>query len=124
MGERSIRHFAPAALLALFFLLGDTGAAQAAGPVSLAPAEGERFLIGAPVDFAVHDDTVGKSVYVHISPSPATDAEGLIGHDVWTRGMSGAPDFTARWETSGLQMPGTYYWQAHRIDCFTPSYPD
>ena len=98
--------------------------ATAAEPVPLAPSEGASFVIGAPIDFSVRDETPGKSVYIHISRSPALDAVGLIGDDVWIGGTTGGPDFSARWKYSGLQAPGTYYWQAHRIDCSTPSYPD
>jgi hypothetical protein len=96
----------------------------ATGPEPLTPADGASFVIGAPIDFTARDDTRGKSVYMHISKSPVLDSSGLIGHDVWIRGMSGGPEFTAQWTYSGLQQPGVYYWQAHRIDCSTPSYPD
>ena len=118
---------APAAALAALVALAIAApaVAGAAGPQPISPAEGARFLTGAPIEFTAQEATPDKTVWLHISRSPVTDADGLIGDDVSIRSMTGGPPiFTATWPYSGLQDPGTLYWQPYRIDCSTPSYPD
>jgi hypothetical protein len=91
--------------------------ALAEGPASLSPANGAGFLVGAPVDFTVEDLTVGKTLWIHASRSPATDSAGVIGYDAFIDQMTGGPPtWTARWTNSALDGPGTYYWQPFRID--------
>jgi hypothetical protein len=63
-------------------------------------------------------------LWLHISRSPATDAKGTIGSDVWLESMTGSlagPDlYDARppffdYPQFWMNQPGTYYWQVHRI---------
>ena len=98
-------------------------APSAAAPSLLAPADGATITAGDRVMFTVRG-AAGQSMWVQVSKSPATDAEGLIGYEMGLQSMTGGPDFTADWRRAAPAGPGTYYWQAHRIDCFTPSYPD
>lgn len=83
---------------------------------------------GATVDVGSRPTFSGRfkgpgQIYVYVSKSRKRDADGLIGKDAMiqrARKKDGRFktrakffDFPAFW----LNTPGTYYWQAHRINC-------
>lgn len=118
------RLFALAALaLAALLLPAATGhAATKHGITPVSPKQSAVFGPGATPTFKMKVRGRG-SVWVHVCDSRARDADGLICSDEsigqarrngrnyqYTPKFFDFPDF---W----LNSPGTYYWQAHRIDC-------
>ena len=83
---------------------------------------------GATVDAGSRPTFKGRfkgpgQIYVYVSKSKKTDKDGLIGKDAMIQKArkSGKTfktkakffDYPKFW----LNSPGTYYWQAHRIEC-------
>lgn len=62
-------------------------------------------------------------VYVYVSKSGKRDKTGLIGHkEMIQKAAKSGGRFSAKaryfdYPEFWLNSPGTYYWQAHRIDC-------
>ena len=113
--------------LAVTGLLAIAPAASAAtknGVTPLAPKAGSSVPAGKSPTFKLRAKGGGQ-VYVHVCKSKRRDKDGLICHkaDIGRAKKSGGIyrykptfyDFPAFW----LNTPGTYYWQAHRIQCNT-----
>lgn len=109
--------------LAVLLLPAATGqAATKNGITPVSPKSNAVLAPGATPTFKMKVRGRG-SVWVHVCKSRAKDADGLICSDEsigqarrngrnyeYTPKFFDFPDF---W----LNSPGTYYWQAHRIDC-------
>lgn len=92
-------------------------------PAPIAPADGTALPTGAAPLFRVQTQPGDGSLWLHISTSPSTDAQGLI-HDDVLEAFHPAPDGADLYDAQPaffdhpafwLNQPGTYYWQAHRI---------
>lgn len=98
------------------------GAATKNGITPVAPKANATIAVGSVPTFKMKVRGKG-SVWVHVCKSKAKDADGLICQDesIGQAKKSGKHyrykpkffDFPEFW----LNTPGTYYWQAHRIDC-------
>jgi len=97
-------------------------AASLNGITPLAPKSGATVTKGSPPTFKAK--VVGEgSVFMHICKSKKKDADGLICSKVTIAEMKKRAgifrhkpkdySFRGYW----LVTPGTYYWQAHRIQC-------
>ncbi|MFA9269221.1 MAG: hypothetical protein ACEQSX_00465 [Baekduiaceae bacterium] len=119
------RHVAlPFAVLALLASAATADAATKNGITPLSPKNNTTVGTGATPTFKMKVRGKGQ-VWVHVCKSKAKDADGVICSDEsigqarkngrnyeYTPKFFDFPDF---W----LNSPGTYYWQAHRIDCST-----
>lgn len=105
-----------------------TGAAAAhgagAGPRAVAPKQGKSIKQGTQITFKVRSSKAG-TVILEVSKSRRTGADGTIAGDEYLRKMvakgkglySKKADAYPDWQAYFLNKPGTYYWQAHRINC-------
>jgi hypothetical protein len=97
-------------------------------PVLLEPAAGTSFEAGTPIEFRIQThagDEVGY-LWLHVSTSPAVvDPCGTIGDDVsitdFTVSATDPSIYEAKptyydYSTFWMNTPGTYYWQAYRIE--------
>jgi hypothetical protein len=112
-----------AALLVLLALAGTAGAVTKNGITPLAPKAGTSVPAGKSSTFRMRAKGPGQ-VWVHVCKSKAKDGDGVIcnkeaigrarknkkGIFEYKQKVFGFPEY---W----LNSPGTYYWQAHRIDC-------
>jgi hypothetical protein len=97
-------------------------AASKHGITPRAPKPGATVKVGSKPTFKgrVSGDGV---VYIYVSDSKRKDKNGLIAHDALIqKAKRKGASFTARakfFDYPGywLNSPGTYYWQAHRINC-------
>lgn len=112
---------------AVLILLGPAVTADAAtknGITPVSPKANASVATGATPTFKMKVKGKGQ-VWVHVCKSKAKDADGTICSEEsigqarkngktyqYTPKFFDFPDF---W----LNSPGTYYWQAHRIDCST-----
>jgi hypothetical protein len=97
-------------------------AATLNGVTPLTPKSGATVKKGSPPTFKAKVKGEG-SVFLHICKSKKKDADGLICNKVTIAEMKKKAgvfrhtpkdyDFPGYW----LVTPGTYYWQAHRIQC-------
>jgi len=121
------------AALAVALALGvpTTAAAQDdAAPTLLSPADGASVVAGSSLSFRIQTfPGETHSLWLHVSRSPATGADGLIASDVEIEPFSptsqaglfeAVPTFFD-YEGFWMNTPGTYYWQAHRIHCTSGS---
>lgn len=119
-------HHRPIALLATVALAAAAPAALAAtknGITPTAPKAGSTVPSGKSTTFKLKVNGPGQ-VYIHVCKSAKKDKKGMICHKEsifrakkksGTSFQAKAPffDYPAFW----LNSPGTYYWQAYRIDC-------
>lgn len=95
-------------------------------PVPVAPADGAALPTASSPLFRVQGQIEDDYLYLwlHVSRSPAVDAQGVIADDVELEPLSSSSagpgifdaqptffDFPEYW----MNQPGTYYWQVHRI---------
>jgi hypothetical protein len=98
-------------------------AATSGGPKPLAPTDGKALTAGRPFTFKVRDATPG-SVFIKVSRSRKTKKDGTLRTEEWFRKMAKngsvhtkKTDVYDELDDYFLNRPGTYYWQAYRIDC-------
>lgn len=114
--------------IALFALLVAAPAAPALDPsippAPLEPAPGATLPTRSSPLFRVQAQPDDGYLWLHVSRSPVTDAEGLIDDDVelelFRASPSGGGAFEAQppffdYPDFWMNQPGTYYWQAYRI---------
>jgi hypothetical protein len=97
-------------------------AASKHGITPKSPKKGATVATGSRPTFKGKFKGPGQ-IFVYVSKSKKTDKDGLIGDDAMIQKAhkKGSTfkvkakffDFPAFW----LNSPGTYYWQAHRINC-------
>lgn len=98
--------------------------ASAAGPTPLSPTAGKVLQARSPFTFKVRDDADG-AVFIAVSKSRAVRGDGTLrDQSTWFRRMGGTTGVRtkkveryAALRTHFLNRPGTWYWQAWRIDC-------
>lgn len=112
-----------AATLAAAILL-PAAPALAEGPTPLSPTAGKTLKARSPFTFKVRDDAEG-AVFIAVSKSRAVRADGTLkDQSTWFRKMGGNSGVRtkkveryAALSSHFLNRPGTWYWQAWRIDC-------
>ena len=112
----------PLAVTAALMLAGGAEAATKNGITPVSPKAGSSVPAGKSPTFKAKVKGKG-TVWFHVCDSAKKDKEGLICHDgsIGQGKKSGGTynykpalfDFPEFW----LNTPGTYYWQAHRINC-------
>ena len=108
-------------------LSGSAAAATKNGITPLAPKAGTSVPAGKAATFRMRVKNPGAGVFMHVCKSKKKDKEGMICKKATIlqakkkKGVFQAKqtfyDFPAFW----LNNPGTYYWQAYRIDCHSGS---
>ena len=116
-----------AAPLAALALAGPAAAASKNGITPLAPKAGTSVPAGRAATFRMKVADPGAGVFVHVCKSNRRNKEGMICKKATIlqakkkNGVFQAKqtfyDFPAFW----LNNPGTYYWQAYRIECHSGS---
>lgn len=95
------------------------------GPQPTSPAP-DAVLRPGRIAFGATGIAGDDALWLHVSRSPATDAEGVLGSDVESGRLvptaqagvfTAAPTYSSS-PTFWMNRPGTYYWQAHRISSF------
>ena len=110
------------ALLALLIVTATAVAATKNGITPLAPAANATVKEGTRPTFRMRVKGPGK-VYVYVCDSRKRNGDGLICHDLAigdAKKRNGIHTFRPKlYDYAGywLNQPGTYYWQAHRINC-------
>ena len=104
-------------------LAGPAAAATKNGITPLAPKAGTSVPAGKAATFRMRVADPGAGVFMHVCKSSKKDKEGMICKKATIlqakkrNGVFQAKqkffDFPAFW----LNNPGTYYWQAYRIEC-------
>jgi len=104
-------------------LAGPAAAATKNGITPLAPKAGTSVPSGKAATFRMRVNDPGAGVFMHVCKSKKKDKEGMICKKatiLQAKKKKGAfqakqtfYDFPAFW----LNNPGTYYWQAYRIEC-------
>ena len=118
-----------AVLAATIALPGPASASlTASGITVVSPKANKKVTVGGPLTFKMRVQGKGQ-VYVHVSKSRKKDSDGVIAHEasIGRASKKGSLfqykvrlfDFPEFW----LNTPGTYYWQAHRINA-DPGAPD
>src|SRR3954453_2102279 len=112
-----------ALLLAALALAGPAAAATRNGITPLAPKAGTAVPAGRAATFRMKISDPGAGVFLHVCKSNRRDKQGLICKKATilrAKKRKGAWeakqtffDFPGFW----LNNPGTYYWQAYRIEC-------
>ena len=120
--SRVARTLATCAFLALT-ITGPAAAATKNGITPLAPKAGTSVPAGKAATFRMKVSDPGAGVFVHVCKSNKKDKDGMICRKatiLQAKKRKGAfqakqtfYDFPAFW----LNNPGTYYWQAYRIEC-------
>lgn len=118
-----IRALILAGVVAIGTLGATAGAATTGGPKPLAPTDGKVLHARTPFTFKVRDAQPG-SVFIKVSRSRKTKKDGTLKTEEWFRKMarkgtvlSKKTDVYPALDDYFLNRPGTYYWQAYRIDC-------
>jgi hypothetical protein len=116
-----------AAPLAALALAGPAAAATKNGVTPVAPKAGGSVPAGKSATFRMKVSDPGAGVFVHVCKSKKQDKQGMICKKatiLQAKKRKGAwqakqtfYDFPAFW----LNNPGTYYWQAYRIECTSGS---
>ena len=106
-------------------LAGPASAVTKNGITPLAPKAGTSVPAGKAATFRMRVPKPGAGVFMHVCKSAKKDKDGMICKKATIlqakkkNGVFQAKqtfyDFPAFW----LNNPGTYYWQAYRIDCTT-----
>jgi hypothetical protein len=104
-------------------LAGPAAAATKNGITPLAPKAGTSVPAGKAATFRMRVSDPGAGVFMHVCKSNKRDKQGMICKKATIlqakkkKGVFVAKqtffDFPAFW----LNNPGTYYWQAYRIEC-------
>jgi hypothetical protein len=104
-------------------LAGPAAAATKNGITPLAPKAGTSVPAGKAASFRMRVSDPGAGVFMHVCKSKKKDKQGMICKKATIlqakkkKGVFVAKqtffDFPAFW----LNNPGTYYWQAYRIEC-------
>ena len=104
-------------------LAGPAAAATKNGITPLAPKVGTSVPSGKAASFRMRVSDPGAGVFMHVCKSKKRDRQGMICKKATIlqakkrKGVFVAKqtffDFPAFW----LNNPGTYYWQAYRIEC-------
>jgi hypothetical protein len=104
-------------------LAGPAAAATKNGITPLAPKAGTSVPAGKAASFRMRVSDPGAGVFMHVCKSKKRDKQGMICKKATIlqakkrKGVFVAKqtffDFPAFW----LNNPGTYYWQAYRIEC-------
>jgi len=105
-----------------------TIAAAAGAPTPLAPENGKAFTAGTAFTFKVRSSPSG-AVFLKVSKSKRKNSKGTLRTEVYFRkmGRKARGIHTKKTESYPalrdyfLNRPGTYYWQAYRIDCAAQS---
>ena len=123
---RVARTLALSALMALA-IAGPAAAVTKNGITPLAPKAGTSVPAGKAATFRMRVKNPGAGVFMHVCKSKRKDKEGMICKKATIlqakkkKGVFTAKqtffDFPAFW----LNNPGTYYWQAYRIECHSGS---
>ena len=119
---RVARTLALTAFTALL-LSGPAAAATKNGITPLSPKAGTSVPAGKAATFRMRVSDPGAGVFMHVCKSSKKDRQGMIckkatilqakkRNGVWVAKQTFF-DFPAFW----LNNPGTYYWQAYRIEC-------
>jgi hypothetical protein len=117
-----------AASLAALALAGPAAAATRNGITPLAPKAGTSVPSGKALTFRMRVKDPASGVFVHVCKSKKRDKDGVICNKetmLQAKKRNGA--FQAKQKPFNLlddfflSRPGTYYWQAYRIECFTGS---
>ena len=94
-------------------------------PAQTAPADGAIVRRDAPLTFSGQDPSGPGEIYITISSSPSTDANGALDGAQADAFILAGPSysFTLHYlsEDYFLSVPGIYHWQLTRTDC---DYPD
>ena len=108
-------------------LAGPASAATKNGITPLAPKAGTSVPAGKAATFRMRVKNPGPGVFMHVCKSKKKNREGMICKKATIlqakkkKGVFQAKqkfyDFPAFW----LNNPGTYYWQAYRIECHSGS---
>lgn len=108
-------------------LAGPASAVTKNGITPLAPKAGTSVPAGKAATFRMRVKNPGAGVFMHVCKSKKKDKEGMICKKATIlqakkkKGVFQAKqtfyDFPAFW----LNNPGTYYWQAYRIECHSGS---
>ena len=108
-------------------LAGPAAAATKNGITPLAPKAGTSVPAGKAATFRMRVSDPGAGVFLHVCKSNKKDKDGMICKKATIlqakkrKGVFVAKqtffDFPAFW----LNNPGTYYWQAYRIECSSGS---
>jgi hypothetical protein len=124
--SRGARTLALTAFTALA-LAGPAAAATKNGITPLGPKAGTSVPAGKAATFRMRVNDPGAGVFMHVCKSNKRDKEGMICKKTTIlqakkkNGVFQAKqtfyDFPAFW----LNNPGTYYWQAYRIECHSGS---
>lgn len=124
--SRVARTLALTALTALA-LAGPAAAVTKNGITPLAPKAGTSVPAGKAATFRMKVNDPGAGVFMHVCKSNKKDKQGMICKKATIlqakkkNGVFQAKqtfyDFPAFW----LNNPGTYYWQAYRIECTSGS---
>jgi hypothetical protein len=111
-----------AAGVSLAVFASSASAQSARGITVVSPKSGKTVAVGERPTFKMRVRGPGQ-VWVHVCKSKAKDSDGVICSDesIGRASKKGSQyqykprffDFPEFW----LNSPGTYYWQAHRIDC-------
>ena len=106
-----------------FALAGPAAAATKNGITPLAPKAGTSVPAGKAATFRMRVSDPGAGVFMHVCKTNKRDKQGMICKKATIlqakkrKGVFVAKqtffDFPAFW----LNNPGTYYWQAYRIEC-------
>jgi len=113
--------------LAALAVAGPASAATKNGITPLAPKAGTSVPAGKAATFRMRVSDPGAGVFLHVCKSNKKDTDGMICKKATIlqakkrKGVFVAKqtffDFPAFW----LNNPGTYYWQAYRIECSSGS---
>ena len=108
-------------------LAGPASAVTKNGITPLAPKAGTSVPAGKAATFRMRVNDPGAGVFMHVCKSKKKDKDGMICKKATIlqakkkKGVFQAKqtfyDFPAFW----LNNPGTYYWQAYRIECHSGS---
>jgi hypothetical protein len=110
------------ALLALVVAVPVAIAASKNGITPSTPSKGAKVKAGSRPVFRGKVSGPGV-VYVYVSKSKKRNKDGLIGHkEMIQQAKVKGGKFSVKaayydYPTFWLNSPGTYYWQAHRINC-------
>ena len=117
-----------AAPLAALVLAGPAAATTKNGITPLAPKVGTSVPAGKALTFRMKVADPGSGVFVHVCKSKRRDKDGLIcSKETMLQAKKRNGVFQARQKAFALlddfflNRPGTYYWQAYRIECFSGS---
>lgn len=103
-------------------------AGAAGGPSPLAPSDGRTLTAGTAFTFKVKSSPKG-AVFLKVSKSRKKNSKGTLRTNVYFRKMvrkaggvhTKKTDTYPALDDYFLNKPGTYYWQAYRIDCAAQS---